>query len=186
MSALCHKRTHAPLQIQGIFDGYAVRSTHSSNSLRSVPKSIGLVRSVSAPFSSTWRLVSHVQSRSASPFRNDAVLARTPRGPPGHLRGCRRLFDHRPAQQQAWRRPPNKSRGQRQLVEMSVGSSRPSQPCSTRLGNDSSPEETYQRQINQDRIGGWRPYVWAARLVEAVLVHNPDYVCDYVYCSASC
>src|SRR3974390_366664 len=37
---------------------YAARSTHVSISLRSAPKSMGLVKSASAPFSSAFRLVS--------------------------------------------------------------------------------------------------------------------------------
>ena len=37
--------------------GYAVRSTRVSISLRSVPKSIGLVSSASAPFSKAFRFV---------------------------------------------------------------------------------------------------------------------------------
>jgi hypothetical protein len=40
--------------------GYAVRSIRASILLRSVPKSIGLVRSASAPFSKAFRFVSRV------------------------------------------------------------------------------------------------------------------------------
>jgi hypothetical protein len=39
-------------------EGYAVRSIRVSISLRSVPKSIGLVSSASAPFSTAFRFVS--------------------------------------------------------------------------------------------------------------------------------
>jgi hypothetical protein len=42
--------------------GYAARSTRISISLRSVPKSIGLVSNASAPLSKAWRLVSEHQS----------------------------------------------------------------------------------------------------------------------------
>ena len=50
-----HEETHALQQIGG---SYAARSTRMSISLRSVPKSIGLVSSASAPFSKAWRFVS--------------------------------------------------------------------------------------------------------------------------------
>jgi nuclear transport factor 2 (NTF2) superfamily protein len=49
-----HNRTHAPRQIGR---GYA-RSMRISISLRSVPKSIGLVSNASAPRSTAWRFVS--------------------------------------------------------------------------------------------------------------------------------
>jgi hypothetical protein len=42
---LCQQETYAPQQIQEISTCYAARSTRPSISLRSVPKSIGLVRS---------------------------------------------------------------------------------------------------------------------------------------------
>ena len=45
-------------KLSGISTSYAARSTRLSISPRSVPKSIGLVRSASAPFSSARRLVS--------------------------------------------------------------------------------------------------------------------------------
>jgi hypothetical protein len=44
-SHLCQQETYAPQQIQEISTCYAARSTRPSISLRSVPKSIGLVRS---------------------------------------------------------------------------------------------------------------------------------------------
>jgi len=50
-----HNRTHA---LQQIRRGHAARSTRISISLRSIPKSIGLVRSASAPFSKAFRFVS--------------------------------------------------------------------------------------------------------------------------------
>ena len=43
-----HNQTHAPQQIRG---DYAARSTRASIKLRSAAKSIGLVRSASAPLS---------------------------------------------------------------------------------------------------------------------------------------
>jgi hypothetical protein len=55
IAAECHNRTHTLRQIRG---GYAVRSMRVSISLRSVPKSIGLVSSASAPFSKALRFVS--------------------------------------------------------------------------------------------------------------------------------
>ena len=45
-------------KFSGISTSYAAPSTRLSISMRNVPKSIGLVRSASAPFSSTRRLVS--------------------------------------------------------------------------------------------------------------------------------